>query len=246
MPIMRNWFHFAAIHRDNIRDVRIQFCEDAHQADHNALYQHKIGQPVVLGIHQSDKNVSHFVDATVIGVRFSSFVSYDIAIPVGNSGVMSVMKMIPSSSLRHPDSIYDEPDCVDPETVKQPTTRLTVVEQEQEESVPEELDPIAPVTKWPTTYFGEQITDMRPTQHSIMITSLKISGALEFEWNKFQIGDAIKIDNGDEPSFYGYIYAINVSQHFSYDIACPTRDGYYAIYRDVDAEYLTLVNEIPV
>lgn len=246
MPIMRNWFQFAAIHRDNIRDVRIQFCEDAQQADHNSLYQHKIGQPVVLGILQSDKDATHFVDAVVIGVRFSSFVSYDIAIPVGNSGVMSVMKMIPSSSLRHPDKVYDEAEIVDPAEVKQPTTRLTVVEQNWEDEVPEELDPIAPVTKWPKTFFGEQITDMRPTQHSIMITSLMISGAMEFEYNNFQIGDAIKIDNGDEPAFYGYIYAINVSQHFSYDIACPTRDGYYAIYRDINAEYITLVNSIPV
>lgn len=243
MPIMRNWFDFAAIHRDNIRDVRIQFCEDAKQADHNSLYKHKIGQPVVLGICQSDKDISHFVDATVIGVRFSSFVSYDIAIPVGNSGVMSVMKMIPSSSLRHPDRVYDEEEIVDPEEVKQPTTRLTVVEQNSEA---EELAPCPKEIRWPKTFFGEQITDMRPTQHSIMITSLMISGAMEFEYNNFQIGDAIKIDNGDEPAFYGYIYAINVSQHFSYDIACPTRDGYYAIYRDINAEYLTLVNSIPV
>ena len=53
MPIMRNWFHFAAIHRDNIRDVRIQFCEDAQQADHNALYQHKIPQPVDCHLYTS-------------------------------------------------------------------------------------------------------------------------------------------------------------------------------------------------
>ncbi|AXG66754.1 hypothetical protein HOU08_gp028 [Dickeya phage vB_DsoM_JA29] len=236
MPIMRNWFHFAAVHRDNIRDVRIQF-ESQEDVDHNEMYQHKIGSPVVLGISQGDKNISHFIDATVLAVRFSERVCYDIAVPVGNSGVMAVMKMISGSNLRSPDAVYEP----EPEPIVEKISPLSLVPKESvETNEAEELSPIGCV-RFPETYFGEQVSDMPPRAHYVKVKSLKISGAMQSEENHFQIGDEVIIPNSPNP-MRGLIYAINVSQHFSYDIAVPTRDGYYAIHRDIDAEYIEAAN----
>ncbi|AXG66430.1 hypothetical protein JA13_027 [Dickeya phage vB_DsoM_JA13] len=228
MPIMRNWFHFAAVHRDNIRDVRIQF-ESESETDHNEMYQHKIGSPVVLGINQGDKNISHFIDATILAVRFSERVCYDIAVPIGNSGVMAVMKMISGSNLRSPETAYEP----EPAPIEN-KVNLSIVPKELVEV--EDLSPVA-CERFPETYFGEQVSDMPPRKHCVKVKSLKISGTMQSEENHFQIGDEVIIPNSPN-SMRGLIYAINVSQHFSYDIAVPTRDGYYAIHRDIDAEYI--------
>lgn len=245
MPIMRNWDYFAAIHRNNIRDVRIQFAvPDGGEADHNDIHQHKIGQKVFYTVLQGDVNRTHSVPATVVGVRFSAFsVRYDLAIEIGDTGCMAVLKQI------CPDSVSKTPFGETPEPAP-------VEEVQKELSTPLKLAPSEPLLDeapagwkpFPTTYFNQQATDQKPELGVLMVTSLKVSGSFDdAEFCKFQIGDAVKIDLEDEAGtlIYGYVYAINVSQHFSFDIAVPTPHGVYTILRDIASDDLFIVNQIP-
>lgn len=254
MSTIRNWFNFGAVHRDNIREVRIQFSEIEGESDHNAMYEHKIGSKVVLGVMQSDKELTHFIDGVILGVRFSEQVKYDVAFPIGNTGVMSVMKNISGEHLRSPEKAYEVKPVETVKEVAKEIERATLSNVVQINPIPE-AEPLAPVIsgnfKWPTTYFGAQVTDTVPKGQSVYINSLKVAGAFEFEYCDFQIGDVVSInmaseDIPDAPPIAGYVYAINViAEEFCFDIAVPTKDGYLAIYRDIEADYLSILNEMP-
>lgn len=246
MPIMRNWDHFAAIHRNNIRDVRIQFAaREGGEVDRNDIHQHKIGQKVFYTISQGDVQRNHSIPATVVGVRFSPFtVRYDLAIEIGDTGCMAVLKQIcPDSISKTPFGETPEPapvEEVEKELDKEP---LKLVECEP-------LSDEAPAgwKPFPQTYFNQQLTDQQPELGALLVTSLKVSGSFDAaEFCKFQIGDAVKIDLDDEEGtlVYGYVFAINVSQHFSFDIAVPNPHGTYTILRDIASDDMFIVNQIP-
>lgn len=231
---MRNWYNNGAVHDKYIVPVRIQYQGYEESPRQHGMTQHNIGDRVTINFHRSLDNATNWHEGKIISIRFGyRNISYDVGVKL-SSGVMIVLKEISGDSIENLEQRIDIPLKEIQESERDPNAQTGTAE---------ELSPVASELPDIESYFNGQSLTALPESHFIRIKSLKYSQNNTFSESicKFQIGSHVKVI---DTNIYGTVVTILANQNFLYSIATPTKDGHFAVYKDIDSDFLTAC-EIP-